>query len=301
MPSLLIDEDWSKVDPQAARALGYTGVIGYVSQDTTGKNLTRADVDAIHAAGMSVGLVYEYNPKSALGGHTQALKDGMAALLSASYLQVPRMVALYAAVDWDVQPQEMSSVASYLAAYSQLIHNNGFRSGVYGGYNVCNAPAVRVNVDFLWQTYAWSGGRWAEPLAVRQVRNGVHVAGAVVDQDETSVADWGQWAPSTIDSLLKGDTMIIGTDGNQKYLCDGMRSRPITDAQATTIIYLAGQGAYQLTSGKPGAEWESTYVRKGWDPTTFGLIDQPQTPGTLPADAVSDLATIADFISKITH
>lgn len=195
MSQLLIDEAWAKVDPAEAARLGYAGVIGYVSQDNTGKNLSQYDVDMIHAAGLSVGLVYEYSPQSAAGGFYAGTRDADIAIAYAKALGAPPGVCLYAAIDWDVSNTQMINVAEYLRGYGTRVENAGYRHGMYAGYYPCIWARQNGYQGLLWQTYAWSGGLWFDGVAVRQTANGIIVGGANVDRDEAEVTDWGQWSP----------------------------------------------------------------------------------------------------------
>lgn len=192
---LLIDEDWAKGNPSAVKRMGYTGVIGYVSEDTTGKNLTRSDVDGIHSVGMDVGLVYEYGTRQPLDGAGRGQKDAITAVLKAGGLGAPRGVCLYVAVDFDITVEQLPPTRAYLDAYQAYCAKNGYRAGAYGSYRLCQYLYHSGWAGLLWQTYAWSNGAWADGLALRQVHNGVSVGGAVVDQDVSQVTDWGQWSP----------------------------------------------------------------------------------------------------------
>lgn len=195
MTAWLLDEAWAKVDPAAARSAGYTGIIGYVSQSTTGKNLTVDDVARIHATGLDVGLVYEYNTQSALGGYVQGQRDAYIAVAHAQGLGAPKGVCLYASVDWDVQRDQVATVLNYAHGFADVARNAGYRYGIYAGYRPC-AYLVQAGYDgLLWQTYAWSSGQWVAQAAIRQVANGIFVAGVDVDRDVAQVIDWGQWSP----------------------------------------------------------------------------------------------------------
>lgn len=207
--ALVVDEAWDKADPVQLVSAGYSGIIGYVSQNTTGKNLSRADVDRAHAAGLAVGLVYEFDPYSATGGDHNGERDAHIALSHAMALQAPEGMCLYAAIDYNARGPALDDVVSYAAGFGRVVNAAGFRSGVYGSYYACAAVHAAFPEDLLWQTYAWSDGLWLAGVAVRQVHNGIHLAGAVVDQDVTEVRDWGQWAPgadhpkpSTGDSIV---------------------------------------------------------------------------------------------------
>lgn len=190
-----IDEAWAKADPLIAKEQGYTFVVGYVSQDTSGKNLTPDDVASIHAAGMDVGIVFEFNPGSALKGASQGVIDANIAIGKCHALNVPPMVAIYAAIDVQVAAGQMLAVLQYMLAFYATVIAAGFRCGAYADYDVCAYLWSNGFAGFLWQTYAWSAGRWFGPAVLRQTVNGIHVGNADVDRDESEVFDWGQWTP----------------------------------------------------------------------------------------------------------
>lgn len=195
MSVLLIDEAWAKSSPDTARAAGYSGIIGYISEDNTGKNLTRADVDAIHAAGLAVGFADEYGATEALGGATAGNQRAGKTIGYAITLGVPRGVAFYAPADWNVSAAQMPAVLAYAVEHDRALRASGWRGGLYGGYPVCRYLWEHGYQGLLWQTYAWSNGLWLDGVAIRQTQNGITVGGANVDRDEAEVIDWGQWPP----------------------------------------------------------------------------------------------------------
>lgn len=207
-----IDEDWSKSNPAQLYADGYRFAIGYVSQDTTGKNLTPANVTALHDAGLAVGIVYEYNPQSALKGSGQGLYDAGIAVRGAQALSAPAGTRLYFAVDFDVQSAQLAAVGSYLLAAQTVCEENGYTIGAYGGYRLCHYLAsLSLNIA-LWQTYAWSGGVWEPSAVVRQIQNGIHEAGATVDHDDSTdmqmAGFWLSGVSSTPPPSTSGDDML---------------------------------------------------------------------------------------------
>lgn len=246
---LLLDEAWSKVDPGAAAAAGYGGIIGYVSQDATGKNITRVQVDDAHAHGLAVGLVYEYHPSSPLGGTSQGRTDAGIALAHASALGAPKTTALYVAIDFDVQPDQLTIVGSYVAAFFASVTLVGFRSGVYGGLRICQyLPTVGYR-GLLWQTYAWSAGHWAPGVAVRQVQNNVHVAGVAVDKDISAVSDWGQWAPGVpVVPPTGGDSLVT----HWTTVKEGSSGQAVKNAQGLLI-------AHGYSVGSPGNQPDGSF------------------------------------------
>lgn len=187
------DYSWERPDLQALHDAGYTFVSRYLGYDTTGKNLTATEAQRIHAAGMSIMLNFEYNPRGALNGFAQGQADAAISQQQSQQIGAPTETPIYFSLDWNVQPPEMASVYAYLDGAASVLGRE--RVGVYGGLAVVSNPGVRQRAAWLWQTYAWSSGQWADGVHVRQVRNGVAVAGSTVDDDMSMLVDFGQWAP----------------------------------------------------------------------------------------------------------
>lgn len=290
--ALILDEAWAKVDPAWARSNGYTGIIGYVSEDVTGKNLTRAQVDAIHAAGMDVGLVYEYAIRAAQQGAARGAHDGDIARVHARSIGAPSNVTLYCAVDFDAQAADMPNVIAYVAAFRDQVHAYGYRAGVYGGYAVCWAVFQANAGVLLWQTYAWSHGLWCKGLAVRQTLNGVHVGGVDVDQDQTQVADWGQWPAMGTPGNPKGaDVSNIVTDNVIKAWSEGDPSTVDDRGQIISVEpvkWRIKDEAWQATVTSALASLAAAVGQLG------------ASIGGLTADQSADLHTIADDLRKLT-
>lgn len=193
-----LDEAWGKVDPVTAYNLGYRFIVGYVSEDES-KNLSRDDVARIHAAGMAVAFVYEFNPQSALGGYASGQNNAAVALAHFQTLGVPTGVACYnAGTDFNVSPGQMSTCLAHETGFAVTMATKGYRSGAYTGYPFGLYLTQHNYAGFIWQTYAWSNGAWLAAAALRQIQNGVHVAGIDVDIDESEVIDFGQWEETTM-------------------------------------------------------------------------------------------------------
>lgn len=218
--TVILDEAWQKVSPTAARAAGYDGIIGYISEDATGKNLTRADIDAIHAAGLSVGFADEYGATEALGGASAGTSRARKTVQFARALGVPPGVAFYAPADWDVTDAQKPAVLAYAIAHDVYLRTAGYRGGLYAGYWTVKYLAEHGYGGLLWQTYAWSGGLWWPGANLRQVANGILVAGADVDRDEPVTTDWGQWPPNG-DAMTQPDPLTWDVPNIYAYLFSG--------------------------------------------------------------------------------
>jgi hypothetical protein len=114
------------------------------------------------------------------------------------------------------------------------------RTAAYGGFYPIKRLFDAGKIAYGWQTFAWSGGQWDPRAQLRQVRNGVTIAGADCDIDEAQVQDFGQWgfagAPADdvttgmapdFDGDDRGDLVGTGTDGTMTaYLNLGTPGHP---------------------------------------------------------------------------
>lgn len=193
MTSYIVDEAWERPTPDELVSAGYSGLMGYISQDTTGKNINRYEIDAYHARGLDVGLNYEYNPGSAKNGAVSGISDGNTAVAHARALGAPAGMCLYFSVDWDVTDAEKPAVLAYANATRDKCLAAGFEGGIYAGYWVCLYLLSHGYKGRLWQAYAWSGGNWIGNAVIRQIQNGIIVGKSNVDRDQVMNPDWGQW------------------------------------------------------------------------------------------------------------
>lgn len=85
---------------------------------------------------------------------------------------------------------QWASCAAYLDAAAVVLGKD--RVGLYGNDQAMDK--LRGHAAFLWQTYAWSEGRWATGLHMRQYKNNVDLCGGAVDlNDAPGPAYYGQW------------------------------------------------------------------------------------------------------------
>lgn len=210
-----VDEDWQRLSPAQLLAGGRTFAIGYVSEDTTGKNITAAEVHAYLAAGVAVLLVYEYSTTAIAGGYARGVRDAGIAVAHARALGYPASCAIAFAVDQDTSSNP-SAVDGYCRGFTATVHANGWRSMVYGGYSTVRYALDHGIVDLGWQTYAWSGNptAWDPRAAIRQVQNAVMIAGKQVDLDTAMVDDFGAWTGVAMSDADIPDTHRLASNGD---------------------------------------------------------------------------------------
>jgi hypothetical protein len=160
---------------------GYTFGASYLSYDPS-KNWSQSLVRSYAKAGIARVFVWETSAARALSGCAGGASDARAALTQGARFGFR---ALFFAVDFELQPNEASTVASYFRCIDGVI---GVRlTGAYGGYSTVSLLFDRHLIRYGWQTYAWSGGRWDRRAQLEQYLNG-----NAFDYDRAVAKDYGQ-------------------------------------------------------------------------------------------------------------
>lgn len=178
----------------AAKAAGYGFVVRYAA--TTQKGITKAEVDKLHASGLGIALVYESYAGRAKEGRVSGVADGKTALTNARAIGFPDSRPIYFAVDYNAPIADYVLIDAYLGGVASII--GASRVGVYGSYAVIEHCQSAHTAQWLWQTYAWSGGKISTYAHFRQYLNGTTVGGASVDLNETYKEDFGAWFKSSL-------------------------------------------------------------------------------------------------------
>jgi hypothetical protein len=178
-----IDVAWARPTVAQIKAAGAHWVARYFSTDS-GKNLNAGEVVSYQAAGLSIVTVWETTAGRATAGHQAGMDDARAAEVERKAVGLPASHVHYFAVDKD------TSWASVQPYFDGVVSVLGWaRVGCYGGYPVV-VGAHGHGIRFLWQTVAWSGGRWASYASIRQT--GGTLLGGSADVDYAEAADFGQ-------------------------------------------------------------------------------------------------------------
>lgn len=191
MSILVIDESWTKIDPAQAKAAGYSGMIGYLSNDPS-KNITAAIAAAWHALGMSISVVWETTANRSASGAVGGMQDLHAATAQAVAAGIPRTAAIYYATDFDASPAQ---VDPYYAAIGQ---GSTYGTGCYGGQRIVDAM-TGSRVRYGWQTSAWSSGISPKANIYQRLSHTlppIGGSGAGYDEDVVLSAA-GLWYPDT--------------------------------------------------------------------------------------------------------
>jgi hypothetical protein len=190
-----VDYSWGRPSPSGLRAAGYTFAVRYFSFDTTGKNLTASEARSLQAAGVDLVSNWEAGASDALKGRTRGVSDAQEAQRQALAAGMPAGRPIYFSVDFDAQPGQQGVLNDYFDGVASVLGRA--RTGAYGGFFPIQRLFDAGKITFGWQTFAWSGGRWEPRAQLRQVRNGVTIAGGDCDIDQSQADDFGQWGAAT--------------------------------------------------------------------------------------------------------
>ena len=173
------------------------------------KNLSSAEVSALHAAGISIVAIFEAGAENALGGADQGEADGIRALRQASALGLPGDRPIYATVDTDAGSATLDTIADYFTAFAAAIAPHPV--GAYGSGAVLTALRD-INIRLLWLAGAmgWSGSREFDAAGDPTMVQGPTLdhggrwsaidwpdLGFEYDPDIAYAEDFGAWSPAT--------------------------------------------------------------------------------------------------------
>src|SRR5579859_2912577 len=236
-----VDYSWYRPSPSSLVSSGYKFVARYASYDTTGKNLSKSEADALVAAGLDVVSNWENAADAALSGYSQGVSDAKSAEQMFASWGAPSTRPIYFSVDFDATPGDQTAINAYFDGVASVI--GIARTGAYGGYYVIQRLFDAGKIKWGWQTYAWSGGQWDARAQLRQIQNGI--AGGQMDEDESEADDFGQW----------GNYSAVPPDQPKGYLdqatCTTVSGWTQDPAVATTAI--AADLYYDGPAGASGA------------------------------------------------
>lgn len=184
----------------AIKAAGVTHVIRYFGS-ARWKCATRAECDALRAAGLRIVAVYETTARMTLDGFAAGVDGAQRAQAGVAACGGPEHGLIYFACDTDVGPQGIATTLLYLDGAASVLGR--YQVGVYGEHDLCAAALAGGHVERAWQCFAWSRGRRLATASLYQ-RSGrpwgriVDARGRELDYDGDDVltADGavGEWA-----------------------------------------------------------------------------------------------------------
>ncbi len=240
-----VDFSWGRPGGAALVAAGKHFVIRYVPYaGDGGKGLEAAEIADYRSHGLGICLVFESTMARALtGGYAGGVADAKTSVAAIAALGMPSSMPVYFAVDTDTTATNWPAIDAYFDGAISVMGKA--RVGVYGEASLMDH--LRDKVDYLWQTYAWSGGVMASGIDLLQYLNGQTINGAGVDYVRAYVGDYGQW---------EGDVHYISSAGikvNSAYLIDLAAGTPITGFDNVQITKTSSKQTFAFVGRVDGS------------------------------------------------
>src|SRR5262249_50828244 len=107
---------------KAIKAAGFDHVGRYT------KNVTRSEIDALHAAGLGVWLIFETTATRALSGAPAGKVDAALTMKQCAALGAPAGLTIFATVDTDPPASQLGIIRAYMLEFAnglQGLHHLG--------------------------------------------------------------------------------------------------------------------------------------------------------------------------------
>jgi hypothetical protein len=220
-----VDYSWARPDPVKLYAVGKRFACRYLSNSTriingVTKNLSKAEADALHAAGVATVSNWEWTATDATKGYAAGRSYATEAAAQHRDCGGPPDRPIYFSVDFDLGAASTATkdaVRQYFAGIRSVLGHQ--RTGIYGGRYAVKLAHDEFWCDWFWQAYAWSNIStlgWLPYTHLQQYNNGETVAGTPgIDLDRAMQADYGQWG---IQQQPEEPFMAALTDAQQAEL-----------------------------------------------------------------------------------
>lgn len=245
--------------PAAVKKAGGSFVVRYVG--TSSKCIRPTEAGELHAAKLTIGMVYETTGITFTGGTEAGKLDGAAAKDAAQKLGAPAGSLIWFAIDTDTA--DYTKVAEYLTGATEAA--KPYVAAVYAGAHVVD----KLPGNLHWQTYAWSSGEISKKAALYQYDNGVTVGGVSMDKNRTLAA--------------------LGTSTGWFSPPAPPKPNPVTP-----IVAPVAASAKSLAAGAAAAVAQATAGSPGWMTAVCGAVGAILT--WLIPNRQADIAALVDQI-----
>jgi hypothetical protein len=191
-----VDYSASRPSPTGLVNVGKLFVGRYVGAGYGEKLLQAPEAQEISNAGLRIVSLVEGAADGALSGRNMGIQHAEQARQWHTDRGFPWPVPCYFAVDFDVQAVQWDTVRQYFQGAASVIGLPFV--GIYGGLNAMLWAKTADVARWFMQTYAWSGGIWANGVHIEQYRNDVSLVGGTVDLCRAPTESYGGWSMTTL-------------------------------------------------------------------------------------------------------
>ncbi|MBO0882557.1 MAG: DUF1906 domain-containing protein [Mycobacterium sp.] len=276
-----LDYSAGRLSAATIKKAGYVGVLRYLRKRNPSwvAVLTPAEYADLSKNNVDVALIYEdTSANRMLAGKNAGMIDGRWALQQAQVCGVKPIRCIYFACDFDAQPYQYPLVMGYLDGAASVLPDS-VQVGLYAGFYPISAAGNHA--DWLWQTMAWSKGRIAPGIHVRQRIGQVTVGGIPCDVNDLMQKDWGQDSgtskPDVPDVPPEPEDWLDAMNYQIEYCRDS--SGKIYEANLLAGTYWHVRNADDVTARKKALAAAAIDVKSGTtsveDMSAYGVLVGP--------------------------
>ncbi|GHU91731.1 hypothetical protein FACS1894202_13690 [Clostridia bacterium] len=181
-----------------AKARNYSFICRYYASGATPKVIRAEEAQMLSDSGFYLVSVFQdYNNAPSWFSADYGKKHGAEARVYAQKICQPPHSAIYFAVDFDAQPDEINGVVKdYFTAVKEAL-GGLYEVGVYGSGSVCAAMKEQYKLAaYSWLAGAtdWSGSKGYDNRNIKQIitKSGLNIGDISFDGDEAD-GDFGGW------------------------------------------------------------------------------------------------------------
>ncbi|PAD25968.1 hypothetical protein CHH62_09395 [Niallia circulans] len=214
------------------------------------KSFNKKEAEVIQKAGIKLISIFQKSANTiSYFTEKQGTVDGKDAEKWAKAVGQPEGTAIYFAVDCEVTGKQMAQIQAYFSAVKKELIS--YKIGVYGSYAVMHT--MKGEVDYLWQTYAWSRGEVAPFIHMYQYENNIILEGVNIDRNQI-MQNPGHWDTEKVQAnkyTVQQETGAFLTAADAKA---GQNKKGIVKPGIYSI-FNKSQGMINVTkiAGKPGS------------------------------------------------
>lgn len=177
---------------QALKANGKAFVGRYLVRDKSpgGRGITRAEYEAMRAAGIDVFFYWESSAGWMRGGSAAGIAAAYDALAVLREIGAPEDTPVYFAADEDFAESEQGAVDNCLRGAATVL--GAEQVGIYGGYFVIRRCLQNGTARWFCQTLAWSGGLLLPQAHLYQWGFNAYIFGTNCDLVTAYTENYGQ-------------------------------------------------------------------------------------------------------------
>ncbi len=274
----------ARIDPAALKQAGAAVVFRYVMPQTPfwTKALRNPEAVELLAAGIPIVSNFESTADRMRGAAAAGHDDATSLLANWAALGAPSGLVGWFSADWDVSVAEVILCLDYLHAAADVLGGKQY-VGCYGGYRMVSAAA---DAGFgIWQTSAWSYGRWDPRCAARQDGGQAIVGGIEADLNTiVNLGALGAWTPG---GTAMSYTMSDGWARDYPDVADALNQH----IPVGTVLDVDHAAAFGAIRAFVAAEREAANGRK-----LDALLARPAADTAPPVDTAALAAALGPLL-----